>query len=223
MVALATPTRFLIESGEWNLTPNIGGSIHQEVNPFDCNFQQPIRTATNVKTNDKWSPPSPTSSTAYHNDTAMYSASPEPELNAVTSPSTPPSLSQSPSITSTSISLSSEHAASPTMVQQAPTNMINHQSPQQQQQQYIQQPENTINTTRRSKSRTQSKQQQSSFSEYLEDEEIDYKPKSASVHSGRKRRIVFEGDDAEDRRKKFLERNRVAGKLSSFYHLYIFS
>ncbi|KAI8645413.1 hypothetical protein BD408DRAFT_338766 [Parasitella parasitica] len=31
-----------------------------------------------------------------------------------------------------------------------------------------------------------------------------------SIQSGRKRRIVFEGDDAEDRRKKFLERNRVA-------------
>ncbi|KAI7905543.1 uncharacterized protein BX663DRAFT_429897 [Cokeromyces recurvatus] len=34
--------------------------------------------------------------------------------------------------------------------------------------------------------------------------------KTTSVHSGRKRRIVFEGDDAEERRKKFLERNRVA-------------
>ncbi|KAI8886668.1 hypothetical protein K501DRAFT_177201 [Backusella circina FSU 941] len=42
--------------------------------------------------------------------------------------------------------------------------------------------------------------------------EIDEQGKkpSRSVQSGRKRRIVFEGDDAEDRRKKFLERNRIA-------------
>jgi hypothetical protein len=42
-----------------------------------------------------------------------------------------------------------------------------------------------------------------------DDEEEEYKPKSTG---GRKRRIVFEGEDAEERRKKFLERNRVAGK-----------
>ncbi|KAG1050762.1 hypothetical protein G6F43_006985 [Rhizopus delemar] len=35
----------------------------------------------------------------------------------------------------------------------------------------------------------------------------EYKPRSTG---GRKRRIVFEGEDAEERRKKFLERNRVA-------------
>jgi hypothetical protein len=40
-----------------------------------------------------------------------------------------------------------------------------------------------------------------------EADDEEYKPKSTG---GRKRRIVFEGEDAEDKRKKFLERNRVA-------------
>ncbi|KAI8884044.1 hypothetical protein K501DRAFT_248609 [Backusella circina FSU 941] len=42
------------------------------------------------------------------------------------------------------------------------------------------------------------------------DVEQEYKPRNTQSSSGRKRRIVFEGDDAEERRQKFLERNRVA-------------
>ncbi|KAI9266972.1 hypothetical protein BY458DRAFT_512384 [Sporodiniella umbellata] len=43
--------------------------------------------------------------------------------------------------------------------------------------------------------------------EETDDDYLDYSPKSTG---GRKRKIVFEGGDAEERRKKFLERNRVA-------------
>lgn len=35
-------------------------------------------------------------------------------------------------------------------------------------------------------------------------------PKATKKNAGRKRRIVFEGEEAEDERRKFLERNRVA-------------
>jgi hypothetical protein len=50
------------------------------------------------------------------------------------------------------------------------------------------------------------------------DVEQGYKPKTTQASSGRKRRIVFEGDDAEERRQKFLERNRVAG-MSFFFSI----
>jgi hypothetical protein len=49
-----------------------------------------------------------------------------------------------------------------------------------------------------------------------EADDEEYKPKSTG---GRKRRIVFEGEDAEDKRKKFLERNRVAGKFTQMIYL----
>lgn len=42
-----------------------------------------------------------------------------------------------------------------------------------------------------------------------DDGDYEYSPKTTG-HGGRKRKIVFEGEDAEERRKKFLERNRVA-------------
>lgn len=196
---LATPTRFLIENGEWNLTPNIGGSINNEMNPFDCNFQQ--RAPPTVKTlplneNDKWNPSSPTVFT-----TANLYTSPEPEtmaIESVTPPTPPMSLSQSPSSSSSSFSLASEN----NMPVSSPPQLKN-SLPQQEEYNH-----NQEENTRRS-SRIQTKQ--NFFSEYLEnDDKTEYKPKSASVQSGRKRRIVFEGDDAEDRRKKFLERNRVA-------------
>ncbi|KAG1427879.1 hypothetical protein G6F57_023230 [Rhizopus arrhizus] len=48
------------------------------------------------------------------------------------------------------------------------------------------------------------------------DDDEEYKPKSTG---GRKRRIVFEGEDAEDKRKKFLERNRVAGRFTYMIYL----
>ena len=195
---LATPTRFLIESGEWNLTPNLGDSMQQEMNPFDCNFQQQqqqLRAAPTVKalsTNElnNWTPTSPTVFTK----TAMYQ-SPEPEFihtDSITPPTPPMSLSQSPSSSSSTFSLSSDHIQTPKASQQVPQHIMT---------------EEEYNTRR--SSRIQQTKQNSFFSDYLE-EETEYKPKTASVQSGRKRRIVFEGDDAEDRRKKFLERNRVA-------------
>ncbi|KAI7887813.1 uncharacterized protein EV154DRAFT_426819 [Mucor mucedo] len=160
------------------------------MNPFDCNFQQRI---TAKPTTDKWTP-SPTLKSA-----VIYT-SPEPEmtLDTVRSPETPPmSASESPSSAS-SFSSISEQTSLPYSPQQSHT-MINPQfnsfSPEQQEQ------------NRRS-SRIQTKQP--FFSEYLKENDGDFSPRSASVQSGRKRRIVFEGDDAEDRRKKFLERNRVA-------------
>ncbi|CAO3651463.1 unnamed protein product [Mucor hiemalis] len=194
---LATPTRFLIENGEWNLTPNIGGSINNEMNPFDCNFQQ--RAPPTVKTlpindSDKWNPSSPTVFT-----TANLYNSPEPESVAIetaTPPTPPMSISQSPSSSSSSFSLALDN------------NMPINSPPQQNNSLPQEEYNNHEEYTRRS-SRIQTKQ--NFFSEYLEsDDKVEYKPKSASVQSGRKRRIVFEGDDAEDRRKKFLERNRVA-------------
>lgn len=192
IVPLATPTRFLIESGEWNLTPNLGGSIQNEMNPFDCNFQQ--RTPKDIPIiTDKWAhPPVTFTNTNY--------TSPEPEVLAfdAPSPSTPPmSLSQSPSSSSGFFNLSSPSSVNqpmqPTVI--TSTQDLHHEY------------------TRRS-SRIQTKQ--TFFSDYIDEEEEEAektKPRTTSVQSGRKRRIVFEGDDAEDRRKKFLERNRVAGKV----------
>jgi hypothetical protein len=192
MLALETPTRFLIESGEWNLTPNIGGSIHNEVNPFDC-----------IKSNDKWSRPSLTTTDI------IYTASPEPEMNQVVTPTTPPmTFSQSPTSTSASFRLSSEPTHSPSTMNS--TDMMPIQK-QQQRFQFVEPPTQQCRTSSRNQ---RIQQQQSFFPHYLEDDEVDYEPISAPVQSGRKRRIVFEGDDAEDRRKKFLERNRVAGNIN---------
>ncbi|KAI8087487.1 hypothetical protein BDF21DRAFT_414508 [Thamnidium elegans] len=188
IVPLATPTRFLIESGEWNLTPNMGESIQNEMNPFDCNFQQ--RTPKDIPTvTDKWaSAPVIFTNTNY--------TSPEPEVLAFnsSSPSTPPmSLSQSPSSSSSFFSsLSSPSSISQSMQPTVTASTQDHHYHE---------------STRRS-SRIQTKQ--TFFSDYIDEEAEDIKPRTASVQSGRKRRIVFEGDDAEDRRKKFLERNRVA-------------
>lgn len=182
---LATPTRFLIESGEWTLTPHIGGSIQNEMNPFDCNFQQRIPT---TKTNtDTWSPSSTSSSVA------MYT-SPEPEMAIDTAtPSTPPmSVTQSPSSASSFSSISDQ--AQPQYSPQQSEDLTRSQF------------------TFSEETRRSGRQAKPFFSEFLKEEDTEYNPRSASVQSGRKRRIVFEGDDAEDRRKKFLERNRVAGK-----------
>lgn len=154
------------------------------MNPFDCNFQQRPSKDIPIVT-DKWAPtPVIFTNTNY--------TSPEPKVLAFdSSPSTPPmSLSQSPSSSSSFFSLSPSEVSQP---MQPIVTASTHDNDER---------------TRRS-SRIQTKQ--SLFSEYID--EVETEPKTASVQSGRKRRIVFEGDDAEDRRKKFLERNRVAGKV----------
>ncbi|KAG1447343.1 hypothetical protein G6F56_009294 [Rhizopus delemar] len=146
---LATPTRFLYENNQWNLTP----SLSNEMNPFDCNFP-PVHA---LKEN-KWHP---------------YMS---PKADPTLSPSTPPmTLSQSP--VSSSISSISPRNSLGNIEEEIP--------------------KVTRRTTRQSRKRARST---------TEDE---YIPR-ASGHGGRKRCIVFEGEDAEDRRKKFLERNRVA-------------
>ncbi|KAI8380429.1 hypothetical protein EDC96DRAFT_490995 [Choanephora cucurbitarum] len=197
MVALATPTRFLIENGEWNLTPSL--DVHHEINPFECNFQ---RTSKQPEL-----PPLTKPSLYESNQTnqVMYT-SPELEMTSfesIRSPPTPPmSVSQSPSSSSFSLSSASsdpmmEHAnyqfnTSPKVV--APIHTLN-TSPQQM---YMPPPSEESNHRR--SSRIQSAKQH----------EKPQETQAKSNTSGRKRRIVFEGEDAEDRRKKFLERNRVA-------------
>lgn len=206
--------------------------MHQEVNLFDCNFQQQQRVPitvikSNMDTpttiNDKGTPPSPnvfnnTANSNLYSTPATTIASPKSDmlhnLNNATPPTPPMSLSQSPSDSSFStISTTQDRLTSP--IQQS---LMVNSPPMQQHSHLVDSPPQltysnedfTPNTSRRSSSRISTKQ--NFFSEYLENDEVDYKPKTASVQSGRKRRIVFEGDDAEDRRKKFLERNRVAGK-----------
>ncbi|KAI8979382.1 hypothetical protein BDF20DRAFT_819980 [Mycotypha africana] len=131
MVPLATPTRFLIENGEWNLTPGL--SIQPEMNPFDCSLND-LKHSDNHVVTEKWS------------------------------------------------STQSNSTASPifSRIQTRPQPVYNNSQQQQQQQQDIDKKEEYPSQQR--------------------------KPST----SGRKRRIVFEGEDAEDRRKKFLERNRIA-------------
>ncbi|KAG0734332.1 hypothetical protein G6F16_003963 [Rhizopus arrhizus] len=146
---LATPTRFLYENGQWNLTP----SLTTEMNPFDCNFHSP----TVLTKEHKWAPVSP-------------------KQEPILSPPTPPmSLSQSPTNSSVSLTISPRNSLAD--IQEEPV------------------ARRTMRTTRSKKAKS------------TDDEEEEYKPKSTG---GRKRRIVFEGEDAEERRKKFLERNRVA-------------
>lgn len=139
LIPLATPTRFLMENGEWNLTP----SLTNEMNPFDYQFQKPKTL----------SPPT------QH-----------------TSPSPPLSLSQSPTSSSDSF-YSSE-------------TFTEYNKPQQ----VFTEPVQAINNN------------------FMQPQPAPSKPKKSTNTSGRKRRIVFEGEDAEERRKKFLERNRIAGK-----------
>ncbi|KAI9480562.1 MAG: hypothetical protein EXX96DRAFT_607410 [Benjaminiella poitrasii] len=227
-VAIATPTRFLIENGEWNLTPSLSGAIQNEINPFECNFQQRSGNATTtttmnpIKINEsstlKWPVESSnTSSFIYHD-------SPEPEMTTIQSPPTPPmSLSQSPSTSSSSFSLTSEQNMNTTIITTspqpeviAPANTlvmadVHHHHPSspessyRRSKRYQQRQEVTSTTTTNNTHNTTS-----SIKEEQLDEPILKPTRTASVHSGRKRRIVFEGDDAEERRKKFLERNRVA-------------
>ncbi|OBZ82884.1 Cyclic AMP-responsive element-binding protein 5 [Choanephora cucurbitarum] len=205
MVALATPTRFLIENGEWNLTPSL--DVHHEINPFECNFQ---------RTSKQPELPPLTKPSLYEPNQVMYT-SPELEMasfESIRSPPTPPmSVSQSPSSSSFSLSSTSsdpmmEHAnyqfnTSPKVV--APIHTLN-TSPQQM---YMPPPSEESNHRR--SSRIQSAKQH----------EKPQETQAKSNTSGRKRRIVFEGEDAEDRRKKFLERNRVAGKITLSLSLFI--
>lgn len=216
MVALATPTRFLIENGEWNLTPSL--DVHHEINPFECNFQRtskstelpPLSTKTNL-----FEPT--TSATPATANQIVYTTTTSPELEmtsfeSIHSPPTPPmSVSQSPSSSSFSLSSTSsdpliEHPTSysqfntsPKVV--APIHTL-HTSPQQM---YMPPPPPPVEeSNHRRSSRIQSAKQNEKPSTQ--------ETQTKSNTSGRKRRIVFEGEDAEDRRKKFLERNRVAGK-----------
>ncbi|CEI99223.1 hypothetical protein G6F70_000661 [Rhizopus microsporus] len=165
---LATPTRFLIESGEWNLTPNF---IH-EINPFDCNM---TRSPGILTKEHKWSnmSTSPTSTASTASTTSTTSPNTSPKQESILSPPTPPmSLSQSPTNSSASLSISPRNSVDDSIHQ---------------------------DIVRRNSS-TKRKRKEA-------DDDEEYKPKSTG---GRKRRIVFEGEDAEDKRKKFLERNRVA-------------
>lgn len=141
MIPLATPTRFLMENGEWNLTP----SLLNEINPFDYNTA--YRPIMKEQQQQDYQPPS------------------DPESDSTSSPTM--SLSTSPSSSSVSFR------------QSPPTTFHSNIY-----QPVIQPNQTTINSNNK---------------------------KMTSVSSGRKRRIIFEGEDAEERRKKFLERNRVAG------------
>lgn len=133
MIPLATPTRFLMENGEWNLTPSFN-----EMNPFEYQFTKPKDISP------------------------VLQSSPSPPLSLI---------SQSPTSSNDSYSL----------------NDFNNNNTIQQQQ-----------------------QQQQPAVQFIQPPTL--KQKKSSNSSGRKRRIVFEGEDAEERRKKFLERNRIAGK-----------
>lgn len=163
----------MIESGEWNLTPNF---IH-EINPFDCNM---TRSPGILTKEHKWSNISAsTTSTASTASTTSPATSPKQE--PILSPPTPPmSLSQSPANSSVSLSISPRNSVDDSIQQ---------------------------DIVRRNSSTKRKRRE-------ADDEE--YKPKSTG---GRKRRIVFEGEDAEDKRKKFLERNRVAGKFTQMIYL----
>jgi hypothetical protein len=183
-LALATPTRFLLESGEWNITPTIRNSMAEEMNPFEYNFQEraPIQHPKQDEPNH------------FNKDaTPPYVSQPETVMTSTTSvsPPTPPmSVSQSPDNSSASSPIyNTESQLVQPMESTSPVQSALSQAP----------------SVRRS-ARAHAKPQL--FNDIDEQE----KKPSRSVQSGRKRRIVFEGDDAEDRRKKFLERNRVAGK-----------
>ncbi|KAI8971397.1 hypothetical protein BDB01DRAFT_730682 [Pilobolus umbonatus] len=96
-------------------------------------------------------------------------------------PPTPPmSLTQSPVNTTTSF-LVTPLEKNTTIIDETPTHRY---------------------ATRRNKDKKKAKESD-------DEEEMEYLMRGSS-HSGRKRRIIFDGDDAEDRRKKFLERNRIA-------------
>lgn len=214
MIGLATPTRFLIENGEWNLTPSLSGSIQHEINPFDdCNYQQ--NHATNLKTMEaptvKWASSSPSSSSSSSSPTPApmmannteYNAnvifkSPEPEIALMKSPPTPPmSLSQSPSSSTASFTMSDLLVDTPQVTSSTEFATSNTLSSTRSFDESVHRRQNN------SKSRTASFDQMDEY----------YQPNDSNTkyaQSGRKRRIVFEGNDAEDRRKKFLERNRVA-------------
>lgn len=224
MIGLATPTRFLIENGEWNLTPSLSGSIQHEINPFDdCNYQQHHASMKPMEAPTvKWMPapvPAPTipasvmANTEY-NTNVMFK-SPEPEAALMKSPPTPPmSLSQSPSSSTVSFTMSDLLVDTPPQASVAPPHSnveyaasnVHSLSPTTSFDESAQR-RRSNSSTRNSKSRTTSYEEMDDY--YQPTETTNTK----SVQSGRKRRIVFEGDDAEDRRKKFLERNRVAGKF----------
>ncbi|KAF1807028.1 basic-leucine zipper transcription factor [Mucor lusitanicus] len=221
MIGLATPTRFLIENGEWNLTPSLSGSIQHEINPFDdCNYQQHHASMKPMEAPTvKWMPapvPAPTipasvmANTEY-NTNVMFK-SPEPEAALMKSPPTPPmSLSQSPSSSTVSFTMSDLLVDTPPQASVAPPHSnveyaasnVHSLSPTTSFDESAQR-RRSNSSTRNSKSRTTSYEEMDDY--YQPTETTNTK----SVQSGRKRRIVFEGDDAEDRRKKFLERNRVA-------------
>ncbi|GAN00580.1 hypothetical protein MAM1_0001d00002 [Mucor ambiguus] len=220
MIGLATPTRFLIENGEWNLTPSLSGSIQHEINPFDdCNYQQhhasmkPMEAPTvKLMTAPVPAPTIPASimtSTEY-NTSAMFK-SPEPEAALMKSPPTPPmSFSQSPSSSTVSFAMSDLLVDTPPQAPAAPHNNVEFAasnthglSPTTSFDESAQR-RRSNSSTRNTKSRTTSYEEMDDYYQPIET------TNTKSSQSGRKRRIVFEGDDAEDRRKKFLERNRVA-------------
>ncbi|CEP08450.1 hypothetical protein [Parasitella parasitica] len=207
LIGLATPTRFLIENGEWNLTPSLTGSFQHEINPFDdCNYQQrydPMKSAEAPTV--KWMSPSASSpsllactpANAEYNANVIFNSS-EPDLALMKSPSTPPmSLSQSPGSSTASFTMNDLLVDIPNQ-QDIATEGLG--------------PSPTASyadeSTPRRRSTSTFRNTRSTPTSYDKTDDCGNNTKSAQ--SGRKRRIVFEGDDAEDRRKKFLERNRVA-------------
>ena len=225
IIGLATPTRFLIENGEWNLTPSLSGSIQHEINPFDdCNYQQHHSPMKSMEAPTvKWmaapvpAPTIPASVMTNNNyNTNVMFKSPEPEAALMKSPPTPPmSLSQSPSSSTVSFTMSDLLVDTSSEVPVAPphnsakfaSSNVHSLSPTTSSFDESAQRRRSNSSARNTKSRTTSYEE---MDDYYQPAET---TNTKSVQSGRKRRIVFEGDDAEDRRKKFLERNRVAGKL----------
>lgn len=198
-IALATPTRFLIENGEWNLTPSLAGSINNEINPFECSFP------SKQNDNTKLIVPSPTMYTK-----PVVNASPEPVVYALPEPvvyMSPEPESHSSLTQSRASSRSSSSSRSSAGIDTPPQPDVISPTA-------VHSPISLPQETKRRSSRIQTKPHSSS-----DEEDTKLDKKVTSMHGGRKRRIIFDGEDAEDRRKKFLERNRMAGKTKSSYYM----
>ncbi|KAI8388324.1 uncharacterized protein BYT42DRAFT_602874 [Radiomyces spectabilis] len=206
---LPTPTRFLMECDEWNIS-TLG--IMGEVDPFEAQFNNSSNNKQSQPQADTWA--APHSPECQPNETPVNEASPTESI-----PPTPPvTASRTPSIESSvspkeleplQNSPPSQYAMGKphTMSSEKPATKIE-ETPLPDAYVFRQEDGQSLPRARAAKRNAAKALKEQDLDDDLESESSSSSGNAAS--SGRKRRIVFEGDDAEEQRKRFLERNRVA-------------
>ncbi|KAK9767235.1 hypothetical protein K7432_003116 [Basidiobolus ranarum] len=182
-IGAPTPTRFLLECGEYKLTPSI--SALGEINPFEASFN-----STGGKKEVLFSTPNTNSKNASVPNATLAPIPPPPSSNITLVPTSVPEIASLPKTES------NQYTKATTTAQ--PFNKTSQNSAPPKSSEPVSE---ALNTTTSRANENMHDQYSSS-----DDSQNDKYDKS----SGYKRKSSSNGDNDEDKRRRFLERNRVA-------------